>query len=80
MGRGDCIGVCVAEVVVLGDCEATLLAPSEEADDAAEEVEEEPEDTPEDEEDDAPDVECAESGVGVRVGVVVGGGVARSTR
>lgn len=66
MGRGDCIGVCVAEDVVFGDCEATLLAPSDEAEEADEEEdeaddeEEEAEDTPDDVEDALE--ECAESG------------------
>jgi len=55
VGSGDCIGVCVAdEVVVFGDCEAALLAPSEDEDAEDEEAEdedeaEEAEDTPEEE-------------------------------
>jgi len=52
VGSGDCIGVCVAdEVVVFGDCEAALLAPSDDAEDEDEAEEAEAEDTPEEETD-----------------------------
>lgn len=51
---GDCIGVCVAEVVVFGDCEAMLLAPSDAPDDV-----EAPDDEADDDDDDDAEEEWA---------------------